>query len=94
MPVNISSFSKSPFPFVHSLLFQRTYFCFLVSAAFSLHARGQNYGFGTEMLEFMEREDSIFWPLANEFGACSFHTFTVCVISGFCREVATKCALL
>jgi hypothetical protein len=65
-----------------------------VSAAFSLYARGQNYGFGTEILGFMGREESIFWPLAYEFGACLFHTSTVCVISGFCREAAEKCALL
>ena len=94
MPVNISSVSKSPFPFVYSLLFQQPYIWFPVSAAFSLYARGQNYGFGIEILEFMGREETIFWPLAYEFCACLFPTFTVCVISGFSREVAEKCALL
>jgi len=86
MSVNISGFSTSPFAFVYFLFLQRTYSWFPVSTAFSLYARGQNDGFGTEILEFMGT-----WEC---FLACSFHTFTVCVISGFCHEVADKCALL
>jgi hypothetical protein len=96
MSVNIRSFRISPFPFAHFLSFHRTYVWFSVSATFSLAASGQNWDFGTKIhvLEVMGQEESVFWPLAYEFGACSFHTFTLCVISGFRSEVAKTCALL